>query len=96
MEPHVSAWFNRPLSSCKRRQDCQVLEGCTARVTPLRIQPLSPSIGHCHPARDGKIAKCWRGVQPGLRLCRYNPCLQVEQKGCNIHICGGGYLILST
>merc|ERR1712032_864311 len=55
MASHVSAWFNRPLSSCKRRQDCQVLEGCTARVTPLR----------------------------------YNPCLQVEQKGCNIHICGG-------
>merc|ERR1719234_413604 len=42
MEPHVSAWFNRPLSSCKRRQDCQVLVGCTARVTPLQTLLLSP------------------------------------------------------
>ena len=41
--------------------DCQVLEGCTARVTPLRIQPLSPGYKFISNYRWFNIAvsQCW-------------------------------------
>merc|ERR1712107_941720 len=35
-EQPVSAWYNRRLLSCKRQQDYQALEVCTAQDMPLR------------------------------------------------------------
>ena len=129
-EPHVSAWFNRPLSSCKRRQgeaylylvtlptpflqklfpcpDCPVLEGFTVRVTPLQTPPLSPGFTFlfqlqitqdcCVPILRPTPSK--KNLHTTMTNLIDSVCpiffFQVEQKGCHIHNCGGGYLIWST
>ena len=127
----MSAWFNRPLLSCKRRQgeahfyicshcqhhfyqklflcpDCPVLEGFTARVMPLQTPPLSPGFRFlfqlqitqdcCVPILRPTPSK--KNLHTTMTNLIDSVCpiffFQVEQKGCHIHNCGGGYLIWST
>ena len=63
----MSAWSNRPLSSCKRQQSeaCLLIFGHIANTISTIYSFLA------------QIAKCRRGVQSGLCLCRDYPCLQV-------------------
>ena len=129
-EPRVSAWFNRPLSSCKRRQG-EALLYLSTLPTPFLPETVSlprlPSAGgvyspgyafadttlvsrfyislsasknsrllcsnlKTHPFKKGLVKLMTNLIGSVCPIFFF----QVEQKGCHIHNCGGGYLIWST